>query len=154
LLGQGSIDARSSRPPVKEDDVDRERRCESIEKQKSAKDLQKKKEKKKNLERQALKKHHAKSRQKGSTRRTLLTRTMGTRAMTIVMTPTGWQLASIESLKTRHVPTSISRGRGLPRSHQAVPATSNKRRRRRAALVPRLLLRPCGAEPHPNRKPL
>jgi hypothetical protein len=43
LLVQGSIDARSSRPLVKEDDVDRERRRESAEKQKSTKDLEKKK---------------------------------------------------------------------------------------------------------------
>ena len=62
---QGSIDARSSRPPVKEDDIDRDRRRESAEKQKSAKDLEKKKEKKKNLERQALETRRAKSRQRG-----------------------------------------------------------------------------------------
>ena len=62
LLGQGSIDARSSKPPVKEDDVDRERRRASTEKQKSTKDLEKKKEKKKNLERQALEKRRIKSR--------------------------------------------------------------------------------------------
>jgi hypothetical protein len=65
LLAQGPIDARSSKPPVKEDGIDRERRRESTEKQKSAKDLEKKKEKKKNLEQQALEKRHAKSRQKG-----------------------------------------------------------------------------------------
>ena len=62
---QGSIDAWSSRPSVKEDDVDRDKRCESVEKQKSAKDLEKKKEKKKNLERQALEKRRAKLRQRG-----------------------------------------------------------------------------------------
>jgi hypothetical protein len=45
------IDARSSKPLVKEDNVDRERRHESVERQKSAKDLKKKNEKKKNLER-------------------------------------------------------------------------------------------------------
>ena len=59
------IDARSSRPPVKEDDVDRDKRHESTEKQKSAKDLEKKKEKKKNLERQALEKRCVKSMQRG-----------------------------------------------------------------------------------------
>jgi len=59
---QGSIDARSSKPLVKEDDVDRDKRRESIEKLKSAKDLEKKKEKKKNLVRQALETHRAKSR--------------------------------------------------------------------------------------------
>jgi hypothetical protein len=64
-FSQGSIDARSSRPPVKEDDADRDKRRESTEKQKSTKDLEKKKEKKKNLERQALMKRRAKSRQRG-----------------------------------------------------------------------------------------
>ena len=62
---QGSIDARSLKPPVKDDEVDRNKRRESTEKQKSAKDLEKKKEKKKNLERQALETRRAKSRQKG-----------------------------------------------------------------------------------------
>jgi hypothetical protein len=56
------IDALSSRPPVKEDDVDRERRRESAKNQKSAKDLEKKKEKKNNVERQAFEKRRAKSR--------------------------------------------------------------------------------------------
>ena len=64
-FSQGLIDARFSRPPVKEDDADRDKRRESVEKQKSTKDLEKKKEKKKNLERQALEKRRAKSRQRG-----------------------------------------------------------------------------------------
>jgi len=113
LLQQGSIDARSSRPLVKEDDVDRERRHEFAEKQKSTKDLEKKKEKKKNLERQALEKRRVKSRQRGSPRRTLLTRTMGMRATTIATTPRGWRLTLTGSLKTRREPTSIPRGRGF-----------------------------------------
>jgi hypothetical protein len=61
LLVQGSIDARSSKPPVKEDDVDRDKRRESAKKLKSTKDLEKKKEKKKNLARQALENRRAKS---------------------------------------------------------------------------------------------
>jgi len=65
LLVQGSIGARSSKPPVKEDDVDRDKRRESVEKLKSAKDSEKKKEKKKNLARQALETRRAKSRQRG-----------------------------------------------------------------------------------------
>jgi len=65
LLVQGPIDARSSKPPVKEDDVDRDKRRESVEKLKSAKDLEKKGEKKKNLTRQALETRRAKSRQRG-----------------------------------------------------------------------------------------
>ena len=53
LFWQGRIDVRSSRPPVKEDEVDRNRRRQSAEKLKSAKDSAKKGEKKKNLDRQA-----------------------------------------------------------------------------------------------------
>ena len=62
MTSQESIDAQSSRPPVKEDDVDRDRRRESAEKQNSTKDLEKMKEKKKNLDRQALETRRAKSR--------------------------------------------------------------------------------------------
>ena len=65
LTSQESIDARSSRPLVKEDDVDRDRRRESAEKQNSTKDLEKMKDKKKNLDRQALETRRAKSRQRG-----------------------------------------------------------------------------------------
>ena len=50
---------------MKEDEVDRDKRRESVEKQKSALDLKKKNEKKKNLERQALETRRAKSRQRG-----------------------------------------------------------------------------------------
>jgi len=50
---------------VKEDDVDRDRRCESAEKLKFANDSEKKKEKKKNLARQALEAHRSKSEQRG-----------------------------------------------------------------------------------------
>jgi len=59
------IDARSSKPPVKEVEVDCDKWRESVEKQKSAKDFEKKNEKKKNLERQALETRRAKSRQRG-----------------------------------------------------------------------------------------
>jgi hypothetical protein len=47
------------------DEVDHDKRRESVEKQKSTKDLEKKKEKKKNLEHQALETRQAKSRQRG-----------------------------------------------------------------------------------------
>ena len=53
LFWQGRIDVRSSRPPVKEDEVDHDKRRQSAEKLKSAKDSAKKGEKKKNLDRQA-----------------------------------------------------------------------------------------------------
>ena len=49
MLVQGPIDAQSSKPPVKEDDVDRDKRRESTEKLMFIKDLEKKGEKKKNL---------------------------------------------------------------------------------------------------------
>jgi len=65
LSRHGRIDVRSSRPPVKEDEVDRDARRRSAEKQKSAKDSAKKGEKKKNLDRQALEARRAKSRQRG-----------------------------------------------------------------------------------------
>jgi hypothetical protein len=65
LLSQGPIDVRSSRPPVNEDEVDRDKRRQSAEKHKSAKDSEKKKEKKKNLDRQALETRRAKSTQRG-----------------------------------------------------------------------------------------
>ena len=65
LLSQGPIDVRSSRPPVKEDGVDRDKRHQSVEKQKSAKDLEKKEKKKKNLDRPSLEVRRAKSRQRG-----------------------------------------------------------------------------------------
>ena len=50
LFWQGRIDVRSSRPPVREDEVDRDARRRSAEKSKSAKDSKKKGEKKKNLD--------------------------------------------------------------------------------------------------------
>ena len=59
------IDVRSSRPPVEEDEVDRDKRRQSAEKLKSAKDSEKKGNKKKNLDRQALEARRAKSRQRG-----------------------------------------------------------------------------------------
>jgi len=65
LFWQGRIDVRSSRPPVREDEVDRDKRRQSVEKQKSTKDSEKKGKKKKNLDRQALEARRAKSRQRG-----------------------------------------------------------------------------------------
>ena len=65
LFWQGQIDVRSSRPPLKEDEVDDDARRWSAEKQKSPKDSAKKGEKKKNLDRQALEACRAKSRQRG-----------------------------------------------------------------------------------------
>jgi hypothetical protein len=62
---QGRIDVRSSRPPVKEDEVDRDARRRFAKKSKSAKDSKKKGEKKKNLDHQALEARRSKSRQRG-----------------------------------------------------------------------------------------
>ena len=65
MFCQGAIDARSSKPLVKEDDVEHEKRRASAEKHKSMQDIEKKKEKRKNLERQALEEHRAKARREG-----------------------------------------------------------------------------------------
>jgi len=111
LLAQGSIDAPSSRPPVKEDEVDRDKRRESAEKQKSAKDLEKKKEKKKNLERQALETRRAKSRQRGEPEEESPMRMMAAMVTMIAMTPRGWRLVSTGSSRARLRPASTSRGR-------------------------------------------
>jgi hypothetical protein len=46
LLRRGTIDARSLKPPVKEDEVDREKRLTSAKKHKTVQDTEKKKEKK------------------------------------------------------------------------------------------------------------
>ena len=53
------------KPPVKEDDVEREKRRTSAKKHKSMQDVERKKEKRKNLERQALKERRAKARREG-----------------------------------------------------------------------------------------
>ena len=65
LFWQGQIDVRSSRPLVKEDEVDHDKRRQSAEKLKSAKDSEKKGKRKNNLDRQALVARRAKSRQRG-----------------------------------------------------------------------------------------
>jgi len=122
---QGSIDARSSKPPVKEDEVDHGKRRESTEKEKSTKDLEKKKEKKKNLERQALETRRAKSRKVGCLRRTLPMRTMTTRATTAATTLRGWRPVSTESSRARRKPTSSSHGRETLRGRRAGPAMAN-----------------------------
>ena len=59
------IDARSLKPPVKEDDAEREKRRASAEQPKSVQDAEWKEEKRKNLERQALEEHRAKATHEG-----------------------------------------------------------------------------------------
>ena len=81
---------------MKEDDVDREKRRASAEKQKSVKDVEKK-TKKKNLERQALEVRRGKSRRGGSLWRTPLTRTMRVMTTMTVMIPSRWRLTSTGS---------------------------------------------------------
>ena len=65
MFWQGQIDVRSSRPPVKEDEVDRDKRRQSAEKLKSVKDSEMKEKKKNILDRQSLEARRAKSRQRG-----------------------------------------------------------------------------------------
>jgi len=109
LFWQGRIDVRSSRPPVKEDEVDRDARRRSAEKQKSAKDSAKKGEKKKNLDRQALEPRRAKSRQRGSLRKSPpATMMVGMKTATTLR---GWPLASTGSSGVRLEVTSTLLGR-------------------------------------------
>jgi len=110
LLSQGSIDVRSSRPPVKEDEVDRDKRRQSAEKQKSTKDSEKKEMKKKNLDRQALEARRAKSRQRGSLKKNPPVRTTAATATTTATTPRGWRLASTGSSRVRLEAASTPRG--------------------------------------------
>ena len=118
LLVQGSIDARSSKPPIKEDGVDRERRRESVEKQKYAKDLEKKKKEKKRILSGKRSRNTARNRGKGgSPRRTPVTRMTRMRATMTATTLRGWQLALTESSRARCEPTSTCHGRGSPRGH-------------------------------------
>jgi len=94
---------------VKEDEVDRDRRRQSAEKLKSAKDYAKKGEKKKNLDREALEARRAKSRQRGSLRKNPpATTMMTTRTAT---TPRGWHHALTGSLRVRLEATSTPPGR-------------------------------------------
>jgi hypothetical protein len=62
---QGEIDARSSRPPVKEHEADCEKRRSSTENHKTKLGTEKKKEKKKHIARQALEQRQAQARRKG-----------------------------------------------------------------------------------------
>jgi len=102
LFWQGQIDVQSSRPPVKEDEIDRDKQRQSAEKQKSVKDSKMKEEKKKNLDRQAFEARQAKSRQRGgSLKKSPPTRTMVVTAMMTATTPRGWRLVSIGSSRVR-----------------------------------------------------
>ena len=114
---QGSIDARSSKPPVKEDEVDHDKGRESAEKRKSAMDLKKKKEKKKNLERQALETRRAKSRQRGEPEEESPDEAMMTMTAT---TPRGWRPVLTGSSRVRLRPTSMPRGREPQRGAERV----------------------------------
>jgi len=125
---------------VKEDDAEREKRRASMEKHKSIKDAEKKKEKKKNLERQVLEERRSKSRHWGSLRRTPLTRM--TKMMMTMTIPRGWRLALIGSYKTHRKPTSPRRVRGLPRGHKASTMTGTKRRHHPTAHAPTRPLAP------------
>ena len=137
---QGAIDARSSKPPVKEDDVERKKRRASAEKHKSMQDTEKKKEKRKNLERQALEDRRAKAKREGCLRRTLPMKTMMTMTTTTIMR--GWRLVSIESYRAHRKPTFPRRARGLPRDCKAEIVTGTKKRHCLAVRVPTCPLPP------------
>jgi len=112
LFWQGRIDVRSSRPPVKEDKVDRDARRQSAKKLKSVKDSVKKGEKKKNLDRQALEAHRAKSRQRGSLRTNPLAKAMAETATMTATPPRGWRPVSIGSSRVGLEAMLTSHGRG------------------------------------------
>jgi len=152
---QGSIDARSSKPPVKEDDVDRDRRHESAKKLKSARDLEKKKEKKKNLARQALETHRAKSRQRGSLRKNPPMRMMALMLTTTATTLRGWRPVSTGSSRACLRPASTSRGRESKMRCPADLVRVNRGSHLHAALAPTFPQRRCkvGPSPTPNLLP-
>jgi len=110
LFWQGRIDVQSSRPLGKEDEVDRDKRRQSAEKLKSAKDSEKKGKRKKNLDRQALEARRANSRQRGSLKKKPLVRMMVGTAMTTATIPKGWRLALTGSSRARLEATSTPRG--------------------------------------------
>ena len=119
LLSQGPIDVRSSRPPVKEDEVDRDKRPQSAEKQKSTKDSEKKEKKKKNLDRQSLEALGPSLGKGGSLRKNPPVRTTGEPAMTTATTPRGWRLVSTGSSRVCLAVMSTPRGRERQRRGQA-----------------------------------
>jgi len=152
---QGSINARSSKPLVKEDEVDRDKRRESVEKQKSAKDLEKKR-KRRRISSVKRWRHVGRSPGKGgSLRRTLPTRTTAMRATTAVTTPRGWRPVSTGSSRARRKPTSPSRGREPLRERRADAAMANRGSLLCAVLTPTPLrrLRKVGPSPTPNLLP-
>ena len=91
---------------MKEDEVDRDKRRESAEKQKSVLDLKKKKEKKKNLDRQAPEVRRVKSRQRGNLRKSPLMR-MRAMMATIATIRREWRPVSTGSSRVRLVPTPM-----------------------------------------------
>ena len=116
--------------------MDRDKRRESAEKLKFAKDLEKKKEKMKNLARQALETRRAKSRQRGSLRKNPLMKTMAAMVTTTATIPRGWRPVSTGSSRARLKPASTSRGRESPRVRQAGLVRVNKGSHLYAALAP------------------
>jgi len=96
---------------VKEDEVDRDRRRQSAEKLKSAKDSARKGEKKKNLDRQALDVRRAKSKQRGEPEEESPAKMMTTTRAAMILR--GWRLALTGSSRVRLEATSTSLGRKL-----------------------------------------
>ena len=105
------MDVWSSRPPVKEDEVDRDKRRQSAEKLKSAKDSAKKGEKKKNLDRQALDARRAKSRQRGEPEEESPAKMMTTTRTVMILR--GWRLALTGSSRVHLEVMSTLPGRRL-----------------------------------------
>ena len=136
---------------MKEDEVDRDKRRESAETQKSTLDLKKKNEKKKNLERQALETRRAKSRQRGSPRKSSLMRTRSATVTTAATTPRGWRPCLTVSSRVRLEPTSTPHGREHQRRGQAALLRGN--RGSRPLATPVLMPLPCLCGVSPSRAP-
>jgi len=104
---------------VKEDEVDRDKRRQSAEKQKSAKDSKKRGKKKKNLDRQALEARRSKSRKRGNLKNNPPVRMKAGTVMMIATTTRGWHLASTGSSRVRLEAVSTPPEQGHKRWGQA-----------------------------------
>ena len=109
-----------------------------MEKLKSAKDLEKKKEKKKNLTRQALETRRAKSRRGGSLKKNPPMRMMAATVTTTAMIPRGWRPVWTGCSRARLRSASTSRGWESQRGRQAGLVRVNRGSHLHAALAPTL----------------
>ena len=127
---------------MKEDEADRDKRRQSAEKQKSAKDSEKKKEKTKNLDRQALEGVEQSPGKGGSLKKNPPARMMAAMVTATETTMRGWRLASTGSSRVRHEATSMPRGWEHQKRGQAGLTAP--------VLIPLPRLRKVGPSPAPS----